>query len=389
MSSLEDLVALEPISLSKPNELYRCVLTHKILRYWCNVVNKKMHKPATGGWIAASPWQDDLLVRRLGGFSECRIPVEAEIYELRRVALNDLGGSVSLVDLVEPEINLPTSVDRADKKAVNLGARFFGLRGIRRQRVTHRAASADNPARQFTTVRFPIVGIENAVHIEMRVAGQQVNMLVRLLLEIQELGIDAAAALCAHGPVIHAVAAGQAVRQRRMHAHYQGPHIFIGRRAIQHALQPTHLLWQELVERSVIQVNKIHSTLYPVEISLRRRVLRIVRKTLLAEGGSIQPFGECFSKLLARLGQSGFMIADAHKDRHGTKRPKLVLDEIIPGVFQVVVFCDGLAAMLRAVLIVLIDGVDGTQVAQMPIERGVVLCRGRRDGGHHDVTAVA
>src|SRR6476646_10510431 len=48
MPSLEDLVALEPISLSKPNELYRCVLTHKILRYCCNVVNKKMHKPATG-----------------------------------------------------------------------------------------------------------------------------------------------------------------------------------------------------------------------------------------------------------------------------------------------------------------------------------------------------
>ena len=45
MPSLEDLVALEPISLSlKPNELYRCVLTHKILRYWCNVVNKKMRE---------------------------------------------------------------------------------------------------------------------------------------------------------------------------------------------------------------------------------------------------------------------------------------------------------------------------------------------------------
>jgi hypothetical protein len=63
MPSLEDLVALEPISLSKPNELYRCVLTHKILRYSCNVVNKKMHRPATERAIATLALPDDLYFR--------------------------------------------------------------------------------------------------------------------------------------------------------------------------------------------------------------------------------------------------------------------------------------------------------------------------------------
>src|SRR5690349_2154199 len=43
-ASLEDLSHLETrVALSKPNELYRFGLTHKILRYACCIVNKKMH----------------------------------------------------------------------------------------------------------------------------------------------------------------------------------------------------------------------------------------------------------------------------------------------------------------------------------------------------------
>jgi hypothetical protein len=37
-----------PMSLLKPNELYRIELTHKILRYRCCIVNKKMHNPGFG-----------------------------------------------------------------------------------------------------------------------------------------------------------------------------------------------------------------------------------------------------------------------------------------------------------------------------------------------------
>lgn len=112
-----------------------------------------MHRSAI-----ATPVQSrtELLVRRLGVFRECRIAVEAEIYQLRRVTLNDLRGSVSLVDFVETEINLSTLVDRAEKKAVNPGARFFGLRGIRRQSVTHGPGGADDPARQLAAIRFPV-----------------------------------------------------------------------------------------------------------------------------------------------------------------------------------------------------------------------------------------
>ena len=96
-----------------------------------------------------------LLVRGLGGFNECRIPVEAEIYELRRVALNDLSGSISLVDLVELEIDFSIFVNGAEKEAINLGTRFFCMRRIRRQSITHGPASAHDPARNLAAVRFP------------------------------------------------------------------------------------------------------------------------------------------------------------------------------------------------------------------------------------------
>ena len=117
-----------------------------------------MHKPATEGCDCdARHGRMILFVRRFGGFNERRIPVEAEIYELRRVALNDPGGGISFVDLMELEINFSTLVDRAEKQAVNLGARFFGMRGIRRQRVAHGPAGADDPARQLAAIRFPLL----------------------------------------------------------------------------------------------------------------------------------------------------------------------------------------------------------------------------------------
>src|SRR5581483_3930828 len=166
----------------------------------------------------------------------------------------------------------------------------------------------------------------------MGMARQQVNMLVGFLLQVQEIGINAPSAFHAYRPVAHAVTKSKAVRQCGMHAHNNGAHIRIGLRALKRTFKPAYLVWRKLIKSSIIKVDEVHPTLNPVEICFRRSVLRIVRKPLLPERRGIQPFGEFFSKLLARFRRNEFMIANAHKDRRWAKSSKLVANKIIPGV---------------------------------------------------------
>src|SRR5882724_12723849 len=93
-----------------------------------------------------------LFVRRLGNLIESRVLVEAEIHELRRIALADGGRSVRLLDFFKFEIDLSIGVSRSQQIAINLGARVFGARRVRRQRVTHCPGGPYDPARQFAAV---------------------------------------------------------------------------------------------------------------------------------------------------------------------------------------------------------------------------------------------
>src|SRR6478752_5723349 len=238
-------------------------------------------------------------------------------------------------------------MDGGKEISVSLGARIFGARSAWRQRITYSAGGPYDPARQPAAIGGPVFGIENTAHVKMRMAGQKVNVLVRLLPEIQEIGIDSAAAFHTFRPVTHAVAKGDAIGQRSVHSYHQGTNFRIGRSALHHSFQPSHLLRRELIERGIIQINKIHAALDPVKVRPGSRVIWIVCQALLFESGRIKPLREFGGELLTPFGRRGFMIADTHKDRHGTEGAKLILDEIIPGVVQISSLLNGFTTMLR------------------------------------------
>ncbi len=113
--------------------------------------------------VNGSPKIKVLFVRRLCDFIESRVFVEAEIHELRCIALADGSRSIRLLDLFKFEINFSILMDGSQQVTINLGARFFCARRIWRQRITYRAGSPHDPARQFAAVGGPIFRIENAV----------------------------------------------------------------------------------------------------------------------------------------------------------------------------------------------------------------------------------
>src|SRR5580704_16649623 len=83
--------------------------------------------------------------------------------------------------------------------------------------------SAYNPTGQNIGMILPVVGLKNVFHIEVRVAGDRIDVLLRIFSPLHEVEVGATSARCAlHARTlliaVHAVTAGQAVGQSAVHA---------------------------------------------------------------------------------------------------------------------------------------------------------------------------
>ena len=76
------------------------------------------------------------------------------------------------------------------------------------------------------------------------------------------------------------------------------------------------------------------------------------------------------------------MIAGRQKDREVAKRHELVRDEVGPGGGLVGDDVEGLDE-------VLVEGVDGAEISEVPVEVGAAGEDSGGEGGHDDVAAIA
>ena len=88
----------------------------------------------------------------------------------------------------------------------------------------------------------------------------------------------------------------------------------------------------------------------------------------------------------ARFGRDEFVIANGKIDGSAGERRELVLDEVVPGIHFVIDDERGRGGKL---FVVLVEVVDGAEVAEMPVEGSLIVVRAGGDGGHDYVTAVA
>ena len=114
----------------------------------------------------------------------------------------------------------------------------------------------------------------------MGMAGEHVDKLVRVVLHFQQHLIDLPPGLHSQRPFIHAVVCGNTFRKRGVHSHHNGANRIVFTIAFEHAREPLHLRWIELVVGSVIEINEIDSVADPVKISLRLRGFRIIFQPL-------------------------------------------------------------------------------------------------------------
>src|SRR5580704_8687837 len=120
-------------------------------------------------------------------------------------------------------------------------------------------------------------------------------------------------------------------------------------------------------------------------------VSRIVAQALIADRGRRQPVRKLDEVGIARRGRYGLMIARAQVDGKAAEGCELMGDEVGPGPRLVIDNVQWLGGQSQAGrwYLVLIEGVDGAEISQVPIELGLALEDTGGDGGHHDVAAVS
>ena len=318
-----------------------------------------------------------------------RILRKTPVNEIRRIASHDGARNIRFTQLLIGKSNLAAGLNCAKKEAVDICLRRASIGGILGQWVTDGAGCSNDPTGEDTAVIPPIGGVEDAIHEIVRMAGENVDMLVSLILSMEKRQVCQAATFRSLSRLIHAVIFGDAFRERLMHGRDDSMDGGVRRVTVQDFVKPMELGEIELIVRGVIKVDEIHSALDPVVVSSNQVVARIVLKALVLNQRRVEPIGELLNELGAGLGRNRIVIADAEKYGHGTERDELALDEIVP--CELFVSNDGerLVEMFRLVLDVFVESVDGPEIAEMPVKRCVFLFDSGGDGGHDDVPAIA
>ena len=203
-------------------------------------------------------------------------------------------------------------------------------RGFRRQLVALSAGGADDPTGQNFVL--PVGGFENIVHVEVRVAGENVDALVRGVVRVPQCCIGFASAFVAERGLAHAVHAAEAAGQRFVHSDDDGADLWRCFIAREHGVEPFHLIGIELIGGGVVERNEIDIALHPVIVGAQLVIPRIVFQALRAERGRLQPIGELQQPGFARHRRDGLMVAHEQVDGQVTEGNHLARDEIGPCV---------------------------------------------------------
>src|SRR5271156_5173071 len=95
---------------------------------------------------------------------------------------------------------------------------------------------------------------------------------------------------------------------------------------------------------------------------------RVVAEALLLQRGLIQPVGELDQELFTGFGWGGVVVSDAEKYRCCAEGDDLILNEVVPGDGEVLADGERFGDVLRLVLHVFIEIVDGAKIAEVPVE---------------------
>src|SRR5271163_183749 len=116
---------------------------------------------------------------------------------------------------------------------------------------------------------------------------------------------------------------------------------------------------------------------------------RILAEALFLEHRLVEPVGKLDKILFASFGWNRVVVSDTEKNRCCTEGNNLILNEIVPGDGQVLADGERLGDVLRLMLHVFIEIIDGAKIAEMPVERGAALFYSGGDARHDHVAAIA
>src|ERR1051326_4609992 len=124
-------------------------------------------------------------------------------------SLHHIFGNLSFTEFLEFELNRSRSfafwIDGGHQITVNVSLGRMSVSRIRRQGITFRSGCSNNPSWKHSAMRLPIRSLVSSVHKVMRMAGENVDQLVRVILHLQEHFVNAPAAVDSRRRFVHAV----------------------------------------------------------------------------------------------------------------------------------------------------------------------------------------
>ena len=119
--------------------------------------------------------------------------------EFAAIAPNHRLGNVVLLDLLKFKIDFAAGLYGPNERSVRIDERPMRIGGIGGKRVPYRACGPHDPSGQHAAILLPVGGIENSVHVIVRVARENVDALVRVILRTEQVGIHVTPAFGAVG----------------------------------------------------------------------------------------------------------------------------------------------------------------------------------------------
>lgn len=179
---------------------------------------------------------------------------------------------------------------------------------------------------------------------------------------------------------------GDAIGKSLMHADDDGDDGGIFGVGGENVFEPRHLIAVELVGGCVVEIDEVNASALPVIVDVETMVFWVITQPLLLEFWRVDPIGKLDEIVGASFRRIEFVIADAEIDGRAGEGDELVLDEVVPGIRFVIGDGRGLGGLL---FVVLIKIGDIAKVAEMPVEKSLIVVGTGGDGGHNYVSAVA